>query len=53
MEKKLSESETNALIEDEWKAHIGYKNDGYSKLASDELRHYNFWLKKRKQWYGY
>lgn len=50
---KVSESQLNFLIDDEMKAHNEYKSYGFSKLASDELRHYHFLLKKRKEWYGY
>lgn len=51
--KKLSEEKVNAFIEDEKMASEEYGSLGYSQLSKDEARHHKFWLKKRKEWYGY
>jgi hypothetical protein len=51
---KISEEEVNALIEDERKARDDYERMGFPRLASDENRHFKFWLKYRKLHYkGY
>jgi hypothetical protein len=49
----VTEEQLNYLIDDEKKAFEEYKRLGYASLASDELRHYHFLLKKRKTLYGY
>lgn len=51
--KRLSLEQVNEYLDDEWKAYEDYKSKGLTKMASDEARHHKFWLKKRKEWYGY
>jgi hypothetical protein len=50
---KVPLDKVNALIDDEKQARDEYKQMGFQKISSDENRHYNFWLKYRKQHYGY
>ena len=50
---KPDEQRLNALIEDEMMAHKEYKSYNFTELARDELKHYQFLLKLRKQKYGY
>lgn len=49
----IEENKLNALIEDEKMAHAEYKKLKLPNLAKDELKHYHFLLRKRKEWYGY
>lgn len=53
MVRKISEAQVNAYLEDELKAHEEYNKIGATSLAKDELRHYHYWLRRRKEWYGY
>lgn len=50
---RLTLQKLNELILDEQKASEEYKALGFNNLARDELKHYHFLLKKRKQLYGY
>lgn len=48
----LTQDQLDSLIKDEWNAYKEYTRLGLPNLAKDELKHYNFLKKLKKQRFG-